>query len=285
MPLPPTIPSCCHYHPNGLRCGSPAQRDSQFCYWHENMGRIPTAGILLELDTAEGIQLGIMTVLNAMLMGQMKSKDGGLMLYGLQIAASNLRNLVKAKELQQGLQEELVKQQTGAPADIQPPPPLSSEQEEARRSPYGYTREEEDLLEERVQASLRGDPLPDLPPTLLAKINKIHACADDDASDREQSSLLPPAVERAARRKAYLARFTKQEIMFLEEREKAKRRGGPVPDIPPDLMAKIIACADEDPTLDINACVDENSTGFAPACNSARQKKKDGPPPVSSYVN
>jgi hypothetical protein len=39
MPLHPNVKVCTHLKVTGVRCGSPALRGEQFCYFHERMTR------------------------------------------------------------------------------------------------------------------------------------------------------------------------------------------------------------------------------------------------------
>ncbi len=233
MSLPPNVPACRHYHPNGLRCGSPAQRDSDFCYWHEELDRVHLF-VIRPLDTAEGIQLGIQSVLHAMAMGTMKSKDAGIMLYGLQIAACNLRHMAKANDLQ----EKLAEQETADAARALSPP--------AQSAP---------LINEGAP------PKPDF--GLREKPAEAPVAPPSAPRVEAPESQLTPGLEAAARGKAFFARFTKEELEFLEEREKARYLGEPVPEIPPAIMAKIDAASEEVPPLDINACVDQTYVALA----------------------
>jgi hypothetical protein len=99
------IPRCQHIKANGTQCGSPALHRKRFCYFHNrwratsiNLKRTSAArcASILELpvlEDADSIQVALMQVLRLILNRQFDSKTGGLMLYGLQIASSNLCHL------------------------------------------------------------------------------------------------------------------------------------------------------------------------------------------------
>ncbi len=95
--------TCEHIKTNGEFCGSPALRGRAYCFFHLGiMGRrlrmqkhimlgeyhhlqLPT------LEDANSIQMALMQVMEALLRDQIDNKVAGLLLYGLQIASSNLQ--------------------------------------------------------------------------------------------------------------------------------------------------------------------------------------------------
>lgn len=86
--LPDNIPQCQHIRCNGVRCGSPALRGKQHCYYHDYT-RKPSR-VLAELEDAESIQLALRQVIKWVAFG-METKRAALILYALQIASSNLK--------------------------------------------------------------------------------------------------------------------------------------------------------------------------------------------------
>ncbi len=106
------IRHCEHVKSNGNFCGSPAMRDRNYCFFHLNhigqrlrLERYAAHGLqrppieLPLLEDAASIQLALMQVTEALLHGTLDAKRGGLVLYALQTASSNLRNMAKdAKE-------------------------------------------------------------------------------------------------------------------------------------------------------------------------------------------
>jgi hypothetical protein len=89
---------------NGDRCGSPAQRDQKFCYFHNCCGTVQvdisisaaypaTPFFLPILEDAASIQYTIAQVCEHLLHHRFDAKNAGVMLYAMQIASSNLRRL------------------------------------------------------------------------------------------------------------------------------------------------------------------------------------------------
>ncbi len=103
---------CEHVKANGHFCGSPAMRGRNYCFFHLNhigqrlrVERYAALGLqcppieLPLLEDAASIQLALMQVTEALLHGTLDPKRGGLVLYALQTASLNLRNMAKdAKE-------------------------------------------------------------------------------------------------------------------------------------------------------------------------------------------
>jgi hypothetical protein len=102
---------CEHVKANGHFCGSPAMRDRNYCFFHIiDIGRrlrlkryfdhgLQAPAIELPLlEDAASIQLALMQVTDALLKGTLDRKTAGLVLYSLQTASSNLRNMQKEAE-------------------------------------------------------------------------------------------------------------------------------------------------------------------------------------------
>ena len=100
------IRRCQHIKTNGQQCGSPAMRAATVCYFHGSLGHTqhltinqagyypspsPETLTLPVLEDYESVQMAIMQVLQKLTTGHLDSKTAGLLLYGLQIASSNLR--------------------------------------------------------------------------------------------------------------------------------------------------------------------------------------------------
>jgi hypothetical protein len=96
---------CRHIFADGRRCGSPALRAQNFCYYHY-AHRTPTlahtrnrssrnGGFDLRrldgLDNPTSIQLALSEVLGQIATNEIDTKRAGLLLYGLQIAGNNIR--------------------------------------------------------------------------------------------------------------------------------------------------------------------------------------------------
>ena len=97
---------CHHIKTNGTQCNSPALRDRRYCYFHQrsrpallNLSTNPNTPSLFSLpplEDAHAIQFALRQVMLNSLAGNLNDKKVGLMLYALQIASSNLKN-VKAE--------------------------------------------------------------------------------------------------------------------------------------------------------------------------------------------
>ena len=94
----PSDKSCAHIKVTGVRCGSPALRGEQFCYFHQRMIRTvkgPDSRLhhvaLLEND--EAIQASLMEVVNALIRGTIDLKRGELILRALNTAVRNIRRV------------------------------------------------------------------------------------------------------------------------------------------------------------------------------------------------
>ena len=104
------VERCHHIKANGARCGSPALRKHRLCYFHhyhppievgvwetdmEHSGEI----VLPVIEDASSILVVVRKVTELLLSRMIQPKAAGLILYGLQIASSNLKRL-DAEKLQ-----------------------------------------------------------------------------------------------------------------------------------------------------------------------------------------
>jgi hypothetical protein len=87
---------CRHIHTRGNRCGSPALRGQQLCYYHTRARvEAPMAGRtgtfpMPPVDDRTAIQLALFEVLSRLSSGDIDYKRGAILLRGLQIASLNL---------------------------------------------------------------------------------------------------------------------------------------------------------------------------------------------------
>ncbi len=99
----PKIPRCQYINTDGTQCGSPAQRAHRHCYFHTRWCeqtiavKSPNATYdylrLPVLEDGRSVQIAITQVLARLLGGEIEHKTAALVLYGLQTASSNLRNI------------------------------------------------------------------------------------------------------------------------------------------------------------------------------------------------
>ena len=107
MSYPVDIRRCQHIKTNGTQCGSPALRDGKFCYHHQECRpeRVTVKGadgksseILVPVfEDAHSIQAMVRQVVMLMLEDKIDGKKAGRVLYGLQIAAANLKHMEAEK--------------------------------------------------------------------------------------------------------------------------------------------------------------------------------------------
>jgi len=91
----PNRRSCTHIKVTGVRCGSPALRGEQFCYFHQRMlrgVRTPPQDRLHPIaliEDEESIQAALMEVINALMRNTIDLKRATLILRALHIAVKN----------------------------------------------------------------------------------------------------------------------------------------------------------------------------------------------------
>ena len=90
--------SCTHIKVSGVRCGSPALRGEQFCYFHQRMlrtVRYPSSRVhhAALLEDEESIQASLVETVNALLRGTIELKRAELILRALNTAVRNIRRV------------------------------------------------------------------------------------------------------------------------------------------------------------------------------------------------
>lgn len=99
MPLHPSVQVCTHVKVTGVRCGSPALRGEDFCYFHQRMMRgvaTPSNARLHPIaliENEEAIQASLMEVINALARNTIDLRRADLMLKALFIAVKNSRRV------------------------------------------------------------------------------------------------------------------------------------------------------------------------------------------------
>jgi len=96
---------CRHIKTNGLRCQSPALRNSACCYFHARMIKAAKTPIscmdtidLPPLEDRASILLAITQVVNALLGSRIDGRRARILLYALQIASHNLKRIEKEQD-------------------------------------------------------------------------------------------------------------------------------------------------------------------------------------------
>ena len=96
---------CHHIFPEGARCGSPRMREEQFCYFHhdtrrpivrsyERIARRSTFSMFTP-TSHDDIQEALGDLLSRIAANDIDARRAGLLLYGLQMASTNLRTAQK----------------------------------------------------------------------------------------------------------------------------------------------------------------------------------------------
>src|ERR1700686_5309569 len=95
----PNFKNCTHIKVTGVRCGSPALRGEQFCYFHQRMlrpvkgppaSRVHHAALL---EDEESIHASLIEIVNALLRGTIELKRAELILRALNTAVRNIRRV------------------------------------------------------------------------------------------------------------------------------------------------------------------------------------------------
>ena len=99
MPVGSSVKICTHIKVTGVRCGSPALRGEQFCYFHQRMMR----GVQIAnnarlhpvalIENEEAIQASLMEVINALARNTIDLKRAELILRALHISVKNARRV------------------------------------------------------------------------------------------------------------------------------------------------------------------------------------------------
>ena len=94
MPIAAHIKQCHHVHTNGVRCGSPAMRNRNQCFYHLRTSAKPQARPqdLPSLEDGNAIQLGIAQVIRRLLTYDIEYQAANSLLYAYKLAIFNLRN-------------------------------------------------------------------------------------------------------------------------------------------------------------------------------------------------
>ena len=102
---PVEIRRCQHIKTSGAQCGSPAMKEKECCYYHQE-NRKEAAHLYIDgeryadgsimippFEDAHAIQMVLRQVVQLMMDRRIERKDAGLMLYALQIASGNLKQM------------------------------------------------------------------------------------------------------------------------------------------------------------------------------------------------
>ncbi len=152
-------PRCRHIKVNGTQCGSPALRNKNFCFYHQQNRPMsvpcyyeqeyPLGEIDLPLfEDAHSIQAVLRQVVQMVMQKRLERKTANLLLYALQIASSNLKRM----ELEKPQPEQVV---TDLETESETPMAALSKEETARESAdEDIKRSDEDLPPGTIQACI-----------------------------------------------------------------------------------------------------------------------------------
>jgi len=100
MALAHQAPRCTHTKSDGLRCQSPALKGKALCYFHSRIRYPRGSHMLRRLNDGNSVQVTILQAVRALREGTIDPKSARILLWGLQIASANLKN-VTLEALQQ----------------------------------------------------------------------------------------------------------------------------------------------------------------------------------------
>jgi len=143
----PAAPRCRHIKASGTQCGSPALRDKNFCYYHQqhrpwtvecySESKWATGEITLPyFEDAHSIQSVIRQVVQMVMQKRIERQTASLLLYALQIASSNLKRMELEKP-----QPEQVVIDIETESETETPMAAMIENETARESSDGSSDE------------------------------------------------------------------------------------------------------------------------------------------------
>jgi hypothetical protein len=195
-----TAPRCRHIKINGTQCGSPALRNNDFCFYHQDErpvrvdcffeGKYPISDITMPyFEDAHAIQYMLRRTVQMVLQRRIEQKTASLVFYALQIASSNLKRMELEKPQPEQVVVDVIKESNGADTYITFPAKQESEKEEMKE-------EKETTVETSANAQPGIEPnQADLPPgTIQAcqELEHLHRASAD--ARRRPFSHLPHAV-------------------------------------------------------------------------------------------
>lgn len=92
-------PRCQHVKVNGCRCGAPARHGRSYCCFHDSAARRNGEFVLPIIEDAASLQLALNKILQALVDKSIGQKTASILLYGLQIAFANLKQLKGERRL------------------------------------------------------------------------------------------------------------------------------------------------------------------------------------------
>lgn len=187
-------PRCVHIKQDGVQCGSPALKHDGMCFAHARLAmRHPKLLAMPLLEDANSVQAAIMEVMRGLLDGDIDRKTAGLLLYGLQMAVCNLKNVCFEPKDRKSVVRDV--------STIQPYCDFDDDCEDGLERNAGA--EHQDEVTAPVTASSEASSLsPDhkpLQPSASAEQeqSQIHQDVSDSRPDYTQQHCDPPSSETA----------------------------------------------------------------------------------------
>jgi len=115
-----SCPTCHHIRPTGKRCGSPALRGEQFCFFHHPTRRPPTRTATRRsfdvppISDPENLQITLSEIIRRLADNTLDTKRAGLLLITIQMAKANL-SAIPAYPLQESSTRQAPQRPRGGP--------------------------------------------------------------------------------------------------------------------------------------------------------------------------
>src|SRR5712675_2017733 len=94
LELADATPRCRWLRQDGTGCGSPQMKRHIYCFAHKQMAEAQALALLLPaLEDANAIQVGLMRIQKALIDDTISTKKAGLLLYSMQLALQNVRQV------------------------------------------------------------------------------------------------------------------------------------------------------------------------------------------------
>lgn len=158
---------CHHVSTSGIQCGSPAAGNLRFCYYHQQSrstaikyyADAPFIAIEEDLpffEDAHSIQIAIRQIASLLMQQKIEPKTAGLLLYSIQLALLNLKQLKEEKPhpAQIVVNLERVEETLPRSAFKKPAPPSASEAGQEPASSERKRKKGDEPTEEEIQEQM-----------------------------------------------------------------------------------------------------------------------------------
>jgi hypothetical protein len=197
-----SAPRCRHIKVNGTQCGSPALRNKNFCFYHQqnrpvtvdcyyNPEEYATGEIVLPVfEDAHSIQTVIRQVVQMVLQKRLERKTASVLLYALQIASSNLKRM----ELEKPQPEQVVVALDTASETPMAAPAGIEDESEGKLEDKMEDLTPEETAQERSVASQTANRSPNATP-----VNATYQLSEDIQPSHEDENLPPGTIHACYR--------------------------------------------------------------------------------------